>query len=95
MAKPWAKAFYNSSAWQQTRMAYMVSRHGLCERCGRPGQIVHHRKALRPQDMRDTTRTLGWSNLELLCHHCHDLEHMSKQLQSRCRFDEQGNILPP
>ena len=49
MAKPWAKAFYNSAAWRDTREAYMVSRHGLCERCGKPGLIVHHRKALRPQ----------------------------------------------
>ncbi len=49
MAKPWAKAFYNSAAWrvQKTREAYMVSKHGLCERCGKPGLIVHHRKALR------------------------------------------------
>ena len=75
MAKPWAKAFYNSAVWQQTRLSYMTSRHGLCERCGRPGLIVHHRKALRPQDMDNPKRTLGWDNLELLCHHCHDLEH--------------------
>ncbi len=25
MAKPWAKAFYNSAAWRDTREAYMVS----------------------------------------------------------------------
>ena len=36
MAKPWAKAFYNSAAWRDTREAYMVSKHGLCERCGIP-----------------------------------------------------------
>lgn len=95
MAKSWSKSFYNSSAWQQTRLAYMASRHGLCERCGRPGLIVHHRKALRPQDMSDPGRTLGWDNLELLCHHCHDLEHMSKHPAARCRFDADGNILPP
>ncbi len=95
MSKPWAKQFYNSSAWQQTRYAYMVSRHGLCERCGKPGSIVHHRKALRPCDMGNPTRTLSWSNLELLCHHCHDMEHLSHHPPARCGFDPQGNILPP
>ena len=75
--------------------AYMVSRHGLCERCGKPGLIVHHRKALRPQDMNDPARTLGWSNLELLCHHCHDIEHMAKHSGARCGFDDDGNLLPP
>lgn len=95
MAKPWAKAFYNSVAWRDTREAYMVSKHGLCERCGKPGLIVHHRKALRPQDMNDPARTLGWSNLELLCHHCHDIEHMAKHSGARCGFDDDGNLLPP
>lgn len=94
MAKPWAKAFYNSAAWRDTREAYMVSKHGLCERCGKPGLIVHHRKALRPQDMNDPARTLGWSNLELLCHHCHDIEHMAKHNGARCGFDDDGNLLP-
>lgn len=86
MAKPWAKAFYNSAAWRDTREAYMVSKHGLCERCGKPGLIVHHRKALRPQDMNDPARTLGWSNLELLCHHCHDIEHMGKAQRRTLRL---------
>ena len=95
MSKPWAKEFYNSAAWKNTRASFMAYRHGLCERCGRPGLIVHHRKALRQQDMNNPKRTLDWSNLELLCHHCHDLEHMSKHPKPRCRFDCDGNILPP
>ena len=95
MAKPWAKAFYNSAAWQQTRAAYIASQHGLCERCRRAGLIVHHRKPLRPQDMDNPDRTLSFANLELLCHRCHDLEHMRPGQQQRCRFDAAGNILPP
>lgn len=94
MAKPWAKAFYNSAAWQETRLAYLHARHGLCERCGKPGSIVHHRKHLRPKDMDNPARTLSWSNLELLCHRCHDQEHMPGK-PARCRFDVDGNILPP
>lgn len=95
MAKNWSKAFYNSAAWQNTRAAYMMAQHGLCERCGKPGLIVHHRRALLPQDMGNPEITLGWANLELLCHRCHDLEHMCKRPKPRCGFDMDGNILPP
>jgi len=95
MAQLWSKQFYNSAAWQEARIAYMASRHGLCERCGRPGNIVHHRKALRPCDMNNPARTLGRDNLELLCHRCHDLEHLSRRPKPRCGFDPDGNILPP
>jgi hypothetical protein len=45
--------------------------------------------------MNDPARTLGWSNLELLCHHCHDIEHMAKHSGARCGFDDDGNLLPP
>lgn len=71
----------------------MQSKLGLCERCGKPGRIVHHRQALRPQDMGNPKRTLGWSNLELLCHQCHDAEHLAQK--PRCRFDLDGNPCPP
>lgn len=94
MAQNWAKAFYNSAAWQQTRMSYMLSKHGLCERCGKPGLIVHHRKYLRPCDMNNPKRTLDYSNLELLCHACHDEEHLKRQ-KGRYSFDINGNLLPP
>lgn len=39
--KPWAEAFYKSSAWKQVREAYIIYKHGICERCGGPGVIVH------------------------------------------------------
>ena len=40
MAKPWAKAFYNSAEWRDTREAYMVSKHGLCEQSGTDARLV-------------------------------------------------------
>lgn len=91
--KPWAKQFYSSAAWLHTREAYMTKRLGLCERCGRPGKIVHHRKYLRAEDMNNLDKLLGEWNLELLCQACHNEEHM--RLETACAFDEDGNILPP
>lgn len=92
--KPWAKEFYNSQPWQDTRAAYVASQNGLCERCKRAGKIVHHRKWLRQCDMQNQSRTLSWDNLELLCQDCHNREHMTTHTL-RCEFDADGNPIPP
>lgn len=94
MAKEWARAFYLSDAWQRTRKAYYTSRCGLCERCGAPGDIVHHKRYLTPKNIRDPHISLDYRNLELLCIDCHNKEHTKKQ-NIRYRFDRNGNIIPP
>ena len=33
MAKDYAKAFYNSDAWKNTRNAYYTHARGICARC--------------------------------------------------------------
>jgi len=42
--KPWAEAFYKSSAWKQVREAYIIYKHGICERCGGSGVIMNYVK---------------------------------------------------
>ena len=32
--KAWAKSFYLSQAWENTRAAYLMSQDYICERCG-------------------------------------------------------------
>jgi len=92
--KPWAKSFYKSKAWQDCRDAYFVFRHGLCERCGRPGLIVHHRIYLTPQNINNPNITLSFENLELLCSSCHNEEHHSTDATANgLTFDEGGNLV--
>lgn len=67
MAKDFAKSFYHSKAWQDCRDAYFVSQHGICERCGGAGKIVHHKVELTSQNINNPEITLGWDNLELTC----------------------------
>ena len=94
MAKEFAKAFYKSKAWRQCRDAYFVLRHGLCERCGRPGKIVHHRIWLTPENINDPDVSLNWDHLELLCQDCHNKEHHSESpVGYGLRFDEKGNLV--
>ncbi len=49
-------------------MLYIVARdHGLCVKCGRPGEIVHHKEHLTPENINTPEIALGENNLELLC----------------------------
>ena len=96
VAKEWAKSFYKSKAWQDCREAYFISRHGLCERCGGPGLIVHHRIYLTPQNINDPNITLSFENLELLCSSCHSNEHNRKYkevVRNGLKFDNFGNLV--
>ena len=93
--KAWAKAFYLSAAWEQTRAAYLMSQDYICERCGEPAKVVHHKQYITKENIGDAGVTLCWDNLEALCQDCHNKEHHRKERQRRYRFYEDGGILPP
>ena len=90
-----AKRFYKSSAWKKCRESYIISVHGLCERCGHPGKIVHHKQYINADNVNDPMITLNYENLEYLCHTCHNKEHFEKYsaLREGFRFDEEGNLI--
>lgn len=83
-----------SREWKKTREAYARLRHGLCERCGAGGKIVHHKIYLTPQNINDPTVTLSFDNLELLCQECHNREHHRKEpVAEGLRFTEDGDLV--
>lgn len=93
MAKDYAKDFYNSMRWRKLSKAYAKSKHYICERCGRPGRIVHHIRYITPTNINDPEITLNWENLKYLCQDCHTTEHMSSPAcQDGLKFDDQGNL---
>lgn len=96
MAREFAKSFYQSKAWKKCRQSYFISKHGLCERCGNPGKIVHHKIYITPENVNDPDVTLNFDNLELLCQECHNREHFEKYSPTRwgLKFDEKGNLVP-
>jgi hypothetical protein len=59
--------FYTSKEWVACREAYAASVFYLCERCKRPGYIVHHKNPITDENVSDPNITLNWDNLELLC----------------------------
>jgi len=94
MAREFATAFYHSAAWLKCRDGYIRSVHGLCERCGAAGLIVHHRELLTPANINDPSVTLNWELLELLCQQCHNQEHgEAGPVAEGLRFDDEGNLV--
>ena len=94
--KDYARTFYSSKAWKDTRTAYAKYRHNLCELClakgiYKPGVIVHHKIHIDPQTINDPTVTLNWDNLQLVCRDCHAMIHDRRQ--RRYKFDEMGRII--
>ena len=99
--KPFAEKFYKSPAWKNTSAAYAKSQGYLCELCWAkgsvtPGEIVHHKIHITPDNIDDPSITLNWDNLQLLCRKHHALIHGA---QKRFYIDENGHAialdLPP
>ena len=95
--KDYAKAFYSSTAWKECRKGYAEYRHGLCELCLKkgiynPGEIVHHKKHITPQNINDPAITLSWDNLLLVCRDHHAELH--KESRPRWKVDAAGRIVP-
>ena len=82
---PKVAKFYASKKWLKIRTAYRIYRHGICERCGRPGEIVHHKSYINTQNIYKPEITMNFDNLELLCRDCHNKEHFTTM-----PFDEDG-----
>ncbi|MFZ5352753.1 MAG: HNH endonuclease [Bacillota bacterium] len=100
MAKDFAKAFYNSTAWQQCRDGYIQLVHGLCESCLRkgdykPGKIVHHKITLTPENINNPEISLNWEHLEYDCQDCHNQEHHgnSEVTGEGLMFDANGDLI--
>ncbi|MDR3136763.1 MAG: HNH endonuclease [Coriobacteriales bacterium] len=95
--RAFAARFYNSRAWHRARRSYGISRHHLCEVCGKPADVVHHKLALTPQNIHDPNITLSWDNLQLLCADCHAKAHgMETTIGNRApiSFAPDGSIAP-
>ena len=103
MAKPFARRFYSSKAWQDCRNEYARKQHYLCEDCLRrgiykPGEIVHHRIEIDPITIEVPEIALNFNNLELLCRDCdarrHDMQGGRWACQRR-RFSGKSSSQQP
>lgn len=88
--------FYHSAAWRKLSRVFMLSKHYICERCGKPAEIAHHRKYLTPANITDPEISLNPKNLEALCMACHNAEHFGSggAIAAGYSFDENGELIP-
>lgn len=94
MAREFAQAFYHSAAWKRAQRLAMQLHYGVCERCGRPGKIVHHKIWLTPDNITDQNIALGQDNLMVLCIDCHNRIHAeSSSVREGLEFDGTGQLM--
>lgn len=94
--KSYAEEFYKGPAWQKCREAYARKQAGLCENCLKkglyvPGEIVHHKTHITPDNINDPTVTLSFDNLQLLCRKCHGEAH-SDRPERRYTINRDGSV---
>ena len=84
-----AKRFYDSTAWIKCRKAYIASVFGLCEKCKRPGTILHHKIEIDDSTIGDPEVTLNHDNLTYLCIECHNDIHAGRNVtRDDVRFED-------
>ena len=88
------KQFYHSAAWRRLSRAFLLSRSYICERCGKPAEIAHHKQYITPGNLSDPAITLNADNLQALCLDCHNAEHFGAGVAvlKGLRFNENGDI---
>lgn len=96
--------FYHSKQWRKVREIALKRDNYLCCRCSKPGDHVHHKIRLSPENVNDPAIALNLNNLETLCHSCHDQEHAGEHGRGRMKqenlppyeyeFDKNGYLVP-
>ena len=87
--------FYSSGTWRKFSESIRRHRHYVCERCGQPGNFVHHIHPLTERNVSDPDIALNPSNMQLLCRQCHEEIHnrIAKTPRRTILFDSDGNVV--
>lgn len=95
MAKDFAKKFYQSPNWINTRNYIMSKYNYICQKCKeRPAEIVHHIIWLNASNINNPEITLGEDNLTPVCRECHALIHEGASATiDELKFDIYGNLV--
>ncbi len=72
----------------------MSKQNYVCERCGSPATICHHKVYLNSENYKNPYVSLNHDLLECLCQTCHNQEHFGSPTTGEgLRFDEKGNLI--
>ena len=90
---PKVEKFYGSTEWKKVRAIKLRQSHYVCERCGKPYGMVHHKIHLTESNVDDPDISINLDNLIVLCEDCHNKEHFSKHKERKMSFDSNGDIV--
>lgn len=98
--KEWARRFYASKAWKNTREVVKKRDSFLCQDCLAkgmyvPAEEVHHIVELTPENINNPVVSLNPDNLISLCRECHRARHTKQEtFKRRRRFivDQNGKV---
>lgn len=96
MAKVWAKRFYRSKAWRDTRQLVLYRDMYTCQEClSARAEEVHHIIELTPDNINDPNISLNPDNLVSLCHDCHTriTQGYTGDVVEGYYFDENGMVV--
>lgn len=98
MAREFAKEFYGSKLWHDTRKLVLMRDGFLCTRCGMLAEEVHHKIFLNPSNINDLSVSVNPDNLISLCHNCHTQLHAEAEQTSHVlptyHFSDDGMVVP-
>jgi 5-methylcytosine-specific restriction protein A len=78
-AKKERDAFYSGNRWMDLRDRFL-RKNPLCSRCKARGEIVEAALVHHVVDrLIDPKMAYSWTNLEAVCHSCHNKEHARRR----------------
>lgn len=85
---------YKTARWRKIRQLVMIRQGGICNRCDKPIEEIHHIIPLTDANYRDPIIAYSLENLEGLCQDCHNEEtNPSVSIRDDVRFDKNGNMI--
>jgi len=92
--------FYDCKAWRKLSKVFLQSKYYICEICGKPAEIAHHKTKITPHNIDNPDITLNIDNLQAVCLDCHNKIHFthSRELveggstRSKLYFDVNGEL---
>lgn len=95
--KEWARWFYNSMAWRDTRDSVMRENNYTCAICNNKNgaaEIVHHKTWLNPNNINDINISLSKDNLIPVCRTCHaNIHEGASTTENGLLFNEDGELI--
>jgi 5-methylcytosine-specific restriction endonuclease McrA len=87
--------FYHSWAWKRLSRVFLSSKNYICEICGKPADLAHHKTRLNNKNISNPEISLNPALLQAVCINCHNTIHYGAggAVLRGLEFDENGDLI--